>query len=161
VIQAVTKNGEDTRALAGELAGLVRANDVILLCGDLGAGKTTFVQGLARALHVQEAVTSPTFVLARQYEGDLPIAHLDVYRLDYQQEVIELGLQELADDDCVVVVEWGDMVAQTLPADFLEIRLEFGDAADERNLMLRTVGERWTARLAAIHRALSRWTREG
>lgn len=160
MIVARTKSADDTRALGAEVARLLRANDVVLLAGDLGAGKTTFVQGLARGLHVTEPVTSPTFVLARQYDGDLSVAHLDVYRLDHQQEVIDLGLQELSDDDCVVVVEWGDMVAQTLPPEFLEVRLEFGGADDERILHMRPVGEPWATRASALGDAVSQWSED-
>lgn len=160
MIRARTKSPEDTRALAAELAPLARAGDVILLAGDLGSGKTVFVKGFGRALGVTEPITSPTFTLVRCYEGDLPLVHVDVYRLDHLQEVVELGISELLDSGMVAVVEWGDVVAPTLPADFLEVRLEFGDADDERSLQIRAVGPTWSAKMAAVARALDQWSVE-
>ena len=123
VITARTTSVDDTRALAAELAPLTAPGDLILLAGDLGAGKTAFVQGLARGLGVVEQVTSPAFVLARPYAGRVPLLHLDVYRLDYLQELHDLGITELLDEGGVTVIEWGDVVAPALPADFLEVRI--------------------------------------
>ncbi len=152
-----TKSTDDTKALAADVAGLVRPGDILVLAGDLGAGKTAFVQGLARAIGVAGPVTSPTFTLVRTYEGRLPLVHLDVYRLDHLQEVVDLGLSELLDVGGVTVVEWGDVVEPVLPADFLEVRFEFGDDDDERLVRLRPVGTSWAARAAALARATERW----
>jgi tRNA threonylcarbamoyladenosine biosynthesis protein TsaE len=166
VIVARTKSADETRALAGELAPIVRTGDVILLAGDLGAGKTVFVQGLAQALGVRERVTSPTFVLSRQYEGDLPVVHIDVYRLDHVQEVIDIGLAELVDDDAVVLIEWGDVVAQSVGPNYLGVRLEYPAATadgpvDDRVITLSPRGEGWAPRQQALRRAVGRWVEEG
>jgi tRNA threonylcarbamoyladenosine biosynthesis protein TsaE len=166
VIVARTKSADETRALAGELAPVVRTGDVILLAGDLGAGKTVFVQGLARALGVRERVTSPTFVISRQYEGDLPVVHIDVYRLDHVQEVIDIGLAELVDDDAVVLIEWGDVVAQSVGPNYLGVRLEYPTATadgpfDDRVITLSPRGEAWAPRQQALRRAVGRWVEEG
>ena len=158
MITARTKSVDDTRALAGELATLARPGDLILLEGGLGTGKTAFVQGFAKALGVEEGVTSPTFVLVRTYTGRIPIVHIDVYRLDHLQEVIDLGMAELLDEEAVTLVEWGDVVTPALPADFLEIRLDPGDADDERVIIFRAVGPKWPARMRAVGEALGRWT---
>lgn len=157
MITARTTSVDDTRALAAELAPLTVPGDLILLAGDLGAGKTAFVQGLARGLGVTEPVTSPAFVLARPYAGRVPLLHLDVYRLDYIQELHDLGVTELLDEGGVTVIEWGDVVAPALPADFLEVRLTAGDDDDERQLVFRAVGPRWPARTAALRRAVAPW----
>ncbi|MFN2503761.1 MAG: tRNA (adenosine(37)-N6)-threonylcarbamoyltransferase complex ATPase subunit type 1 TsaE [Acidimicrobiales bacterium] len=157
MIVARTKSVDDTRALAGEIAGLARPGDLILLAGDLGTGKTAFVQGFARKLGVEEPVTSPAFVLVRSYEGRIPIIHLDVYRLDHLQELVDLGIAELLDGDSVTLIEWGDVVAPALPADFLEVRLEPGESDDERVVTVRAVGPVWPARLSALRRAAARW----
>jgi tRNA threonylcarbamoyladenosine biosynthesis protein TsaE len=157
MIAARTKSVDDTRALAAEVAGLTRAGDLLLLAGGLGAGKTAFVQGFGRGLGVEEPITSPAFVLVHTYEGRLPLVHLDVYRLDHLQELIDLGMAELLDEGGVTVVEWGDVVSPALPADFLEVRLEVGEADDERVITMNPVGPGWPARMRALRQALSRW----
>jgi tRNA threonylcarbamoyladenosine biosynthesis protein TsaE len=158
VIRAHTKAAEDTRELASELAGLAKPGDLILLAGDLGAGKTTFAQGFGAGLGVQEPIVSPTFTLVRTYAGRIPLIHCDVYRLDHLQEVVDLGLGELLDDGGVALIEWGDMAAPSLPPDFLEARLDFGAEDDDRVLQFRVVGPTWSPRQAAVAAALSRWS---
>ncbi len=160
MIRARTKSVEDTRALAAQLASLARPGDLILLEGGLGAGKTAFVQGFARGLGIDDPVTSPAFVLVRSYEGRIPMVHLDVYRLDHLQELVDLGVAELLDEDAVTLIEWGDVVTPALPADFLEIRLDGGEAEDERTVSLAAVGTTWPPRLAAIARAIDPWATE-
>ena len=157
MMKARTKSVDDTRAVAGEVATLARPGDLILLAGDLGTGKTAFAQGFARGLGVTEPVTSPAFVLVRPYEGRVPMVHLDVYRLDHLQELVDLGIAEMLDSEVVTLIEWGDVVAPALPADFLEIRLELGDSDDERLLNLRAVGPTWPARLRTLRRAMAPW----
>jgi tRNA threonylcarbamoyladenosine biosynthesis protein TsaE len=160
VINARTKAAEDTKELAAALAALAKPGDLILLAGDLGSGKTTFAQGFGAGLGVEEPIVSPTFTLVRTYEGRLTLVHCDVYRLDHLQEVIDLGLAEQLDDGGVALIEWGDVAAPSLPADFLEVRLDYGDSPDtddERSVRLRIVGPSWAPRLAAIKSALDRW----
>ena len=132
-----------TRAVAAALGELLVAGDLVVLVGDLGAGKTAFAQGLARGLGVEEPVTSPTFTIVQEYEGRVPLAHVDVYRLDRVQELYDLGFDELVDDDGVTVVEWGDLVEQAVPADHLVVRIEPGAADNERVLELSYHGARW------------------
>jgi len=161
MIRLRTKSVDDTGALAFELAALSRPGDVILLAGDLGAGKTVFAQGYGRALGVVEPITSPTFTLVRTYqEGRFPLIHVDVYRLDHLQELMDLGIMELLDAGGVTLIEWGDVVAVSLPPDFLEVRLELGDDDDERVVRIRAVGAAWSARTAAIRLACGRWVAE-
>jgi tRNA threonylcarbamoyladenosine biosynthesis protein TsaE len=124
---ARTTSATETQQLAAALAALVQPGDLVVLAGDLGAGKTTFTQGFGRALGVTEPITSPTFTLAQQYEGRLRVHHLDVYRLEQLAEVAELGLSELLDDGGVVLIEWGDAILGVLPGDYLEVRLTYGD----------------------------------
>jgi tRNA threonylcarbamoyladenosine biosynthesis protein TsaE len=157
VIDAVTKSADDTRELGATIAAVVTPGDVVLLAGDLGAGKTTLAQGFARGLGITEQVTSPTFVLMRPYEGRLSLVHVDAYRLEQLQEVIDLGLPEMLDDGAVAIIEWGDVVAPALPPDFLELRLEYRESEDERGIHLRTAGQRWAARRTALRTAVDRW----
>ncbi len=145
-----TNSAGQTMAVASSLAGSVRAGDLIVLCGDLGAGKTAFTQGLGRALGVTTPITSPTFTLANRYEGDLVVNHIDVYRLIHIDEVRDLGLHELLDDRSVTVIEWGDAIAGALPGGYLEIRMVLGDGPDDRFLEFRTVGDGWADREATV-----------
>ncbi|MBW3652204.1 MAG: tRNA (adenosine(37)-N6)-threonylcarbamoyltransferase complex ATPase subunit type 1 TsaE [Actinobacteria bacterium] len=110
-IEAETGAPGETEALAAELARRLRPGDVVLVSGELGAGKTTFVRGACRALGVRAPVTSPTFTLARRYDGDVPISHLDLYRLgDLSDEDPALLADELAEDR-VAFVEWPEVGA--------------------------------------------------
>jgi len=152
-----TKSVEDTRELGAALAELARPGDVLVLAGDLGTGKTAFAQGFARGLGVTEQVTSPTFILARSYEGRLRLHHLDVYRLDHLQEAEDLGLAELVDDRGVTLIEWGDVIAPALPAQHLEVRLGFGQGSDDRTLRLAAAGKSWAGRADALRRLLGGW----
>ena len=157
MITAVTKSAEDTRGLGASLALLAEPGDVILLSGDLGAGKTTLAQGFARGLGVPDQIVSPTFVLVRLYRGRLPLIHADAYRMDDLDEVADLDLAEMLDDGGVALVEWGDVIAPMLPADYLDVRIELGDAHDERRFTVRAVGPRWSRRAAALRTGLERW----
>jgi tRNA threonylcarbamoyladenosine biosynthesis protein TsaE len=149
-VSIVTRSAAETRALGQSLAALLDVGDVVLLAGDLGAGKTTFVKGIAAGLGVDDEVVSPTFTLARTYDdGRLPLVHVDVYRLEREHEVRDLGLEELAEDG-VLVVEWGDVVTTVLGGDHLDVRLALGAGDDERVITVGAVGASWRAREAAL-----------
>ena len=150
-----TDSAEATRAAASALGELLVAGDLVLLVGDLGAGKTAFAQGLARGLGVEEPVTSPTFTIVQEYAGRLRLAHVDVYRLDRIQDLYDLGFDELVDGDGATVVEWGDLIAQAVPADHLVVRIELGEADTERVLELSFHGSRWRDRSDAVERAMA------
>ena len=150
-----------TQEMAGALAAVAEPGDVIVLTGDLGAGKTAFVQGFGRALGVSERITSPTFTLVHTYEGRLRVHHIDVYRLDAAAEVRDLALPELLDEGAVALIEWGEMVLPELPRDRLQIEFRFGpdvDRPDERVIDVILVGRSWVARNPAIRDALIPWT---
>jgi tRNA threonylcarbamoyladenosine biosynthesis protein TsaE len=160
VIIAFTSSAKETTMLAASIAELARAGDLILLAGDLGAGKTTFAQGFGAALGVSERITSPTFTLVSQYTGRLELNHLDVYRLDQVEEVIDLGLAEMLDEGGVTLIEWGDTIIPALPADYLEVRLRLGEGDDDRVVETQMVGPRWSARARGLSTALRPWLGE-
>ena len=163
MIQLRSSSADDTRAIGAAVAGVARPRDLVLLAGELGAGKTVFTQGFGAALGVQELITSPTFTLVRTYPARVPLVHADVYRLERVQEVIDLGLPELLDEGggAVAVVEWGDVAAATFAADYLSVRMEFDEDADQaRWLSLRGVGPRWSARAEALRGALAPWEKQ-
>lgn len=157
-IVARTTSVDETRELGEAVAGLARAGDVVVLAGDLGAGKTAFVQGFGRGLGVSDRITSPTFTLVHVYEGRLPVHHLDVYRLEQLSEAIDLGLPEILDEGGVVLVEWGEAILPELPHDYLEVRLTFGEGDDDRSIELSSVGAAWSNRAGALASRLAPWT---
>jgi tRNA threonylcarbamoyladenosine biosynthesis protein TsaE len=147
-----------TRDVAAAIASVAVAGDVYLLAGELGAGKTAFSQGFGAALGITDRIVSPTFTIARQYSGGrLHLHHLDVYRLEHLREATDLGLSELLDDGGVALIEWGDAIVPVLPADFLEVRITFGEGDDDRLLALRPVGHGWQARCRMLHEVLAPW----
>lgn len=152
-----TTSADATRDLAAVVANLARVGDLVLLVGELGAGKTAFTQGFAAALGIDEPITSPTFTLARSYKGRLLLNHLDVYRLENVSEAETLGLSELLDGG-VTLIEWGDSIVPALPADYLEIRFAYGESDDDREVTLRIVGPSWSARQRALAEQLEPWS---
>ncbi len=158
MIQARTKSSDETAALAAAVAEVAGAGDLIVLSGDLGAGKTAFAKGFGAALGVSEPITSPTFTLVREYVGRMKLYHLDVYRLEQIEEALDLGLAELLDDDAVTLIEWGDAILPALPPDYLEVRLELGESDDDRVIEVSLIGRAWAARSVVVGRALQRWS---
>jgi tRNA threonylcarbamoyladenosine biosynthesis protein TsaE len=155
-IDLVTRALDETRKAAAALAGLLVPGDVVSLTGDLGAGKTAFVQGAAKALGVAEPVVSPTFVLVREYRGEMPIHHVDVYRLDRLQEVHDLGFEDLLDPGSVVFVEWGDAIEALLPDSHLRIELRTEDG-DNRRMRISARGPAWAPRWERLESVLQPW----
>lgn len=151
----VSHSPSETRAIGRELARILQAGDVVLLAGQLGAGKTELAKGIAEGLSITETVVSPTFTIVREYSGSMRMLHVDVYRLDHAQELLDLGLEDLAADEAVTVVEWGDAVSGFLPADHLLVEIELPDSElvdDEegRTLRFTVAGPTWTARADAV-----------
>ncbi len=159
-----TASAGDTRDLAATVAARCVPGDVLLLSGDLGAGKTTFAQGFGRALGIAEPITSPTFTLVRQYEvadgpgGIRVLLHADVYRLEHLAEVADLGLGQLVEDAGVALVEWGEAAEPVLGDGALSIRLEADGSDDDRRTVTVSVdGPAWTDRWTDLAAALAPW----
>lgn len=145
-VSAKTSSVEETRELAALLAKVFQPGDVVVLSGDLGAGKTAFTQGLGLALGIDHPITSPTFTLANKYEGELTLNHLDVYRLEHFHEVEELGLSELIDSNSLTVIEWGDVISSVLIEGYLEITLSLGEGLNDRIIDFSPIGHKWLER---------------
>ncbi|MEO6629494.1 MAG: tRNA (adenosine(37)-N6)-threonylcarbamoyltransferase complex ATPase subunit type 1 TsaE [Aquihabitans sp.] len=155
---ARTTSAAETQAMAAAIADFCRPGDVVVLAGEMGAGKTAFAQGFARGLGITDRVTSPTFTIVREYSGPgLALHHLDVYRLDHLREVLELGIGEMLDEDAVMLVEWGDAVLPALGDLYLEIRITFGEGDDDRQLELSSRGGPWVARQRVLGEGLATW----
>lgn len=159
-MRLVSHGVETTRTIGEALARLLRGGDAVMLQGDLGAGKTAFVQGVARGLGVEDRVVSPTFMIVRPYEGRLPLAHVDVYRLDGLADLYDIGFEEVLDPGTVTVVEWGDRVAAALPPDRLEVALSPGATPDDRIIEVSPLGA-WYERADELRSVLAPWEADG
>jgi tRNA threonylcarbamoyladenosine biosynthesis protein TsaE len=121
--ELTTTSPEETDAAGARLGATLKSGDVVALSGELGAGKTVFVQGLARALGVATGATSPTFVLVNEYRGRVPVHHVDAYRTTSLAELVDLGIEEMMDGDGVTVIEWAERVEPLLPARAVRVRI--------------------------------------
>jgi tRNA threonylcarbamoyladenosine biosynthesis protein TsaE len=150
-ITLATASAAETRRLGERCGSLLRTPLVICLIGDLGSGKTVFVQGLARGLGVSAdyAVTSPSFTLINEYPGRFKLFHVDLYRLGMEADLDDIGLTEILHGEGVAAVEWADNLADVMVAERLEIRFEFGDD-DRRRLRLVAYGQTSLVLLKAL-----------
>ena len=158
----------ETKSIASLFATELRSGDVVMLTGDLGAGKTTFVQGLASALGIDAPVTSPTFTLVNHYSGRIGLIHADLYRLQSYQEVIDLGIEELldgfgisegSDDEMAVVgaIEWGEALMPVFRGEYFVVTFSFGREVEERLITIEASSESTRLRLGDIHRKLTQF----
>ncbi|GIU84304.1 MAG: tRNA (adenosine(37)-N6)-threonylcarbamoyltransferase complex ATPase subunit type 1 TsaE [Acidimicrobiales bacterium] len=163
IVDVETRSPDETELVAGEVASLCREGDVLLLVGPLGAGKTVFVRGFAKAKGVQSRVTSPTFTIAQRYRGDVDIHHLDLYRLERLSELEDAALEDLVGGDGIVLVEWGDLAAGALGPEVLEVRIRLGDEPTSRRIFFAARGTSWADRVVELGRILrarsQRWRR--
>ena len=136
----ISKSAEETKKIGESLGRHLFPGAIISLVGDLGSGKTCFVQGLARGLQIKGAdyVTSPSFVLVREYLGRIPLYHLDFYRLEAEQ-IQNLALEEYFYKDGATVMEWGDKVEKLLPGAYLKIKFKFADKADKNSRKIKLI----------------------
>ena len=150
---------EDTMAVGDAVASLLGEGDAVALTGELGAGKTTFVRGAARALGFDGAVASPTFTLVREYQGRVRIYHVDVYRLERVQDVLDLGLDEMVTEGGVVLVEWGDAVEGLLPDEHLLVEITLMGPEEARRIVMMGAGPSWATRWERLERLTEPWGR--
>lgn len=138
----ISKSPEITRNLAKEIGIRLEKGAVIALCGNLGAGKTAFVQGLAEGLDIKAFITSPTFIIINQYKGRFPLYHIDTYRLKSIDEMYELGYEEFFYGDGVTAIEWAQKIREILPEEHLYIEFEY-IAESERKITLIPYGSKY------------------
>lgn len=155
-ITFISEEEAHTEAIASSLADIVQAGDVITLMGELGVGKTHFTKGLAKGLGIIERVTSPTFTIVKEYEGRLPLYHLDVYRLEHSDE--DIGFDEYFYGDGVAVIEWAQFIEAFLPEEYLSITIErTGDTA--REITVEAVGKKYEPYIEKLEEALGRFVK--
>ena len=147
----VTHGARQTAALGRQLGALAAAGDVYLLSGELGAGKTCLIRGIAAGLGVAEHAFSPSFVLVREYHGRLPLFHMDLYRLTDLDEIADLGLEEYLFGDGVCAIEWADRAMDILPTQCLGIQMAYeGSTEDARTIRLAGTGARYETLLTGL-----------
>ena len=145
--KVVTDSPQKTKALAEMIGRAVSAGTLITLSGDLGAGKTTFTQGLAKGLDIDRKVTSPTFTIMKEYKGRLPLYHIDAYRLENITQ--DLGFEDYIDGDGVCVIEWANFIEYVLPDQLLNIEFTINDD-DSRTLILQGHGDKYEEVISKI-----------
>ncbi len=134
---------DDTQAIAKEIADTLTGGEFIAMYGDLGAGKTAFVQGVAKALGIHNHVTSPTFTIVNEYEGRLPLYHFDVYRIADPDEMYEIGYDEYVDSDGVCIVEWAELIEDLFPPKYFKVTIlkDEDKSLDYRKIIFEEKGE--------------------
>lgn len=150
-LSILSPNVDATISLGLAIGRRLAAGHFVALRGSLGAGKTCFAQGLLAGLEVRQGGRSPTFILMYQYEGRVPVYHLDAYRLNSPEELLELGYEELLSESAVVILEWSDRAGALLPPDRLEVELEpMTEQAGQRLISLAATGDRHQVLIAAL-----------
>lgn len=139
---------QQTVEMGKRLGSILKEGDVVCLSGDLGAGKTAFTSGIAKALGITGYITSPTFTLINEYVGTLPMYHFDVYRLSDPEEVYEIGFEEYIYGDGVVVIEWANLIVDILPPEYIwvDIRKDIDSGMNDRVIKVEFYGERYRGR---------------
>ena len=150
-LELISEGPQETQGLGKALGRLAQPGDVLLLVGELGAGKTCLTQGIAWGLEVGGYATSPSFVLVNQYRGRLMLFHIDLYRLEDPAEVADLGLDDYLYSDGVCVVEWADRAFEVFPAEHLLLEMSFV-SDNSRGIRLRPSGKRYEELLSHLNR---------
>lgn len=143
MVKIVLKGLKETEEFGKKLGSLLDGGDLLSLTGDLGAGKTTLTKSIGLGLGVSDYITSPTFTLINEYKGRVWLYHFDVYRLEDEEDLLDLGYEDYFYSNGVTIVEWGDKIEDILPEDRININIEKGKELDERIIILWGKGERY------------------
>ncbi|WFD10009.1 tRNA (adenosine(37)-N6)-threonylcarbamoyltransferase complex ATPase subunit type 1 TsaE [Tepidibacter hydrothermalis] len=135
------KNEQETSEIGYRLGQLLNKGDVVCLIGDLGAGKTTITKSIAKALEVDDYITSPTFTIVNEYDGKYPLYHFDVYRISSSEDMYEIGFEEYLYGDGICIIEWANLIEDILPDEYINIELNYKD--EGREMIITTHGEHY------------------
>lgn len=149
VITTISRSEEETFSFGKKIGELVEEGQLILLAGNLGAGKTVITKGICAGLDVLEDVTSPTFNLINEYEGDLIVYHMDLYRLEKEEELYDLAFEDYLESEGVVIIEWPDLAYDLLPPDFIYIKIN-SISEEKREITLEAEGDKSTILLERL-----------
>ena len=128
----ITKSAEETIALGKKIGQRLKPDDVVALIGPLGAGKTTLVQGIAQGLGIKDYITSPTFIIINEHQGKIPLYHIDLYRLEDQASIEDLGIEEYFTKGGVCVIEWAERLGELMPDDAKTIKIEVRSESERK-----------------------------
>lgn len=134
MIKIYLKNEEETKDIGYKLGKLLSEKSIICLVGDLGAGKTTLTQSIAKGLEVDDYITSPTFTIVNEYEGRIPLYHFDVYRIGSSDEMYDIGFDEYINSNGVCIIEWANLIEDILPDEYLYIDIKYKENGREMTL---------------------------
>lgn len=153
-----TRSAPETTSLGRAIGDILVPGEILLLIGDLGTGKTTFVQGIGEALELTRRARSPSYTLVHSYDGGrYPLIHVDLYRCNGPAEVIELGLEELLEPPAIGVVEWGEKAFDLAGADYLELDFSWDATEDDTRTIKFLPSGRWRDRMADLSEAVRGW----
>ncbi|MFP4015769.1 MAG: tRNA (adenosine(37)-N6)-threonylcarbamoyltransferase complex ATPase subunit type 1 TsaE [Halanaerobiales bacterium] len=141
VLYITTNSEEETHNIGQQIGSMVEPGQIILLSGKLGAGKTILTQGICDGLGVDEDVTSPTYNLINEYEGDLTVYHMDLYRLEEEEDLYDLGIEDYLESDGIIIIEWPDLVYDLIPPDFIYIKIGV-EEKEVRKISFEAEGEK-------------------
>ncbi len=154
LVKVLSRSPEETSELGKIMGGILTGGDIVALSGTLGAGKSVIARGILRALGVEGDIPSPSFVLVAQYEGGVPVNHIDLYRLTSPDEALGLGLEDLLGGDSVSVMEWADKIESLLPEARYDILLEQGRGPDDRFITIKSADPGLRKRLMIMGKLL-------
>ena len=155
-LQLTSHGPEQTQSLGVSLGKLAQAGDIFLLDGNLGSGKTCLTQGIAWGLGVKEHAFSPSFIIVREYQGRLPLYHIDLYRLDHIEEIINLALEEYLYGNGICVIEWAEKGMPVLPEENMLITLSYISPTD-RDICFEANGDRYEQMMESLFTDLKTW----
>ena len=141
MVKIYLEDENKTKEIGYKLGKLLTPGSVICLIGDLGAGKTTMTQSLAKSLEVDDYITSPTFTIVNEYDGKMPLYHFDVYRIGSSDEMYDIGYEDYINGEGVCIIEWANLIEDILPDEYLRIELKYKDMS--REMILNPVGEKY------------------
>jgi len=147
----ISKSPEETKKIGREVGKLAKPGDLLTFYGELGAGKTCFIQGISQGLEVKDYVTSPSFTIVNEYQGKIPIYHFDLFRLDHAEDILELGYEEYFYGEGLTVIEWAEKIEHCLPKEHLKIDIRFTDYY-QRKISFIPQGDRFNHFLEELNR---------
>ena len=150
--QIKTCSPDETMLVGRALGSILSSGDVVCITGDLGTGKTAFTNGMARALGIEEYITSPTFTIVNEYKTEVPLYHFDVYRISDPEEMYDIGFEEYLYGDGIVVIEWAELIKDILPEELIWVKISknLNSGTDAREINIDFIGEKYRSYIDSL-----------